>query len=72
MSCTDVRCAKSVRIRSCYGQHFPRIFPYLVRMRENVGKMRTRITPNTDTYYAVVFVTAGGLTKISPIRFPRV
>ena len=22
-------------------------------MRENAGKMRTRITPNTDTFYAV-------------------
>ena len=30
-------------------------FPYSVRMRENAEKMRTRITPNTDTFY-VVFV----------------
>ena len=29
------------------------ISPYSVRMRENAGKMRTRITPNTDTFYAV-------------------
>ena len=27
--------------------------PYSVRMRENTGKVRTRITPNTDTFYAV-------------------
>ena len=27
--------------------------PYSVRMRENAGKMRTRTTPNTDTFYAV-------------------
>ena len=26
--------------------------PYSVRMRENAGKMRTRITPNTETFYA--------------------
>ena len=26
---------------------------YSVRMRENPGKMRTRITPNTDSFYAV-------------------
>ena len=31
---------------------------YSVGMRENPGKMRTRITPNTDSFYAVVvFVT---------------
>ena len=29
------------------------ISPYSVRMRENARKMRTRITPNTDTFYAV-------------------
>ena len=32
------------------------ISPYSVRMRENAGKMRTRITPNTDTFYAVQIV----------------
>ena len=36
------------RIRTEYG-----VSPYSVRMRENAGKMRTRITPNTDTFYAV-------------------
>ena len=30
-----------------------RISPYSVQMQENAGKMRTRITPNTDTFYAV-------------------
>ena len=30
-----------------------RIRPYSVQMRENAGKMRTTITPNTDTFYAV-------------------
>ena len=29
------------------------ITPYSVRMRENTGKMRSRITPNMDTFYAV-------------------
>ena len=28
--------------------------PYLVRMRENARKMRTRITLNTDTFHAVL------------------
>ena len=27
-----------------------RISPYSVRMRKNAGKMRTRITPNTDSF----------------------
>ena len=44
-------CVKSVRIRSYSGPHFSRIFPYSVRMRENARKMRTRITPNTDSYH---------------------
>ena len=26
---------------------------YLVQMREDAGKMRTRITPNTDSFCAV-------------------
>ena len=36
----NFRCIKSVRIRSYSGRHFS-------------GKMRTRITLNTDTFYAV-------------------
>ena len=31
------------------------ISPYSVRMPENTGKMRTRITPNTDIFYAVLY-----------------
>ena len=30
-----------------------RISPYSVQMRQNAGKMQTRRTQNTDTYYAV-------------------
>ena len=29
--------------------------PQSVRMQENQGKMRTRITPNTDSFYAAHF-----------------
>ena len=29
------------------------ISPYSVRMRENAGKMRTEITPNTGSFYTV-------------------
>ena len=40
------------RIRTEYGEIL-RISPDSVKMRENKRKMRTRITPNTDTFYAV-------------------
>ena len=30
-----------------------RISPYSVQMRKKAGKMWTRITPNTDAFYAV-------------------
>ena len=40
------------RIRTEYGEIL-RISPYSVRMWENVGKMWTRITPNTDTFYVL-------------------
>ena len=40
------------RIRTEYGE-IRSISPYSVRMRENAGKMRTRITANTDSFYAV-------------------
>ena len=57
---TPVRAAQQTTLRkncpyselfwSAFCPHFPillRISPYSVRMRENAGKMRTRITPNT-------------------------
>ena len=40
------------RIRTEYGEIL-RISPYSVLMRENAGKVRTRITPNTETFYTV-------------------
>ena len=36
------------------------ISPYSVRIRENTGKMRTRITPNMDTLYLSVFSPNAG------------
>ena len=41
-------------IRTKYGEILC-ISPYSVRMRENAGKMLTRITPNMDTFYVVIF-----------------
>ena len=54
-------CVNSVRIRSYSCPHSSRIFPassispYSVCMREDAGKMWTRVTPNTDTFYAVKY-----------------
>ena len=39
-------------IRTEYGEIWS-ISPYSVRIRENAGKMRIKITPNTSTFYAV-------------------
>ena len=47
---------ESVRIRSYSGPHFP-VFGLdterSLRKRSECGKMRTRINPNTETFYAV-------------------
>ena len=42
-----------VRIFPAFSHIWTEYGIYSVRMRENAGKMRTRITPNTDTFYAV-------------------
>ena len=44
-----LHCAKSVRIRSNFGRHFPTF-----GIQSECGKMWTRITPNTNTFYAVL------------------
>ena len=57
-----LHCVKSVRIRSYSGPHFP-IFGLIAerysissRILSEWGKMRTRITPVMDTFYAVLLV----------------
>ena len=44
--CLVLHCVKSVRIRSYPGTHFP---AFGVNIQSESGKMRTRITTNTDT-----------------------
>ena len=50
---------KSVRIRSYSGPHFPEFglnterYSVSLRIQSECGKMRTRITPNTDIFHAV-------------------
>ena len=51
-----MHCVKSVRIRSYSGPHFPAfglntyLYCVSLRIQSECGKMRTRITPNTDTW----------------------
>ena len=44
---------------------FTTYLPYSVQLGENAGKMRTRITPNTDTFYAVYGPPSGYNSLIS-------
>ena len=52
---------KNVRIRSYSGPHFPAFglnaerYGVSLRIQSECRKMGTRITPNTDSFYAVIF-----------------
>ena len=52
-------CVKSVRIRSYSGPHFPAFgrnteaYGVSLPIQSKCGKIRTTITPNKDTFYAV-------------------
>ena len=54
-------CMKSVRIWSYSGMHFPALglnterYSVSLRIKSECWKIQTRITPNTDTFYAVGF-----------------
>ena len=55
-------CVKGVRIQSYSGPHFHAFglnterYSVSLRILSECGKMRTRITPNTDTFYTVPFL----------------
>ena len=55
----DLHCVKSVRIRSFSGPYFPTIgtnterYGLLLRIQSECGELRTRKTPNMDTFHAV-------------------
>ena len=49
-----IHCVKNVLIRSYSGPHFLYLLNSVsLRILSECGKIRTRITPNTDTFYAV-------------------
>ena len=58
MHSVKVHCVKSVRIQTYSGPHFPAF-----------GLNRTRITPNTDTFYAVVSFSAVAKLLISALVY---
>ena len=55
-----IHCVKSARIRSYCGPHFPdnrlntERYGVSLCIQSECGKVRTRITPNTDTFYVVI------------------
>ena len=59
--CENTHCVKSVRIRSYSGPYFSAFGlnkakkGVSLRIQSKCGKMRARITPNTDTFQAVTF-----------------
>ena len=67
-------CVKSVCIRSYSGTHFPAFglnmerYSVSLRNQSECGKIRTRITPNTDTFYAV---SVASFLKSSPVLMSR-
>ena len=64
------RCVKSVRIRSCSGPYFSAFglntvrYSVSLRIQSECVKIRTRIIPTTDTFYAVrALATLGTIDK---------
>ena len=55
-----LHCVKSVRIRSYSGQYFPtfglkrELYGVSLRIQSKCRKIRTRITPNTVTFYPMI------------------
>ena len=77
-----LHCVTSVRIRSYSGQCFPAFglntyrYSASLRIQSDFGKIRTKITPNTDNFYAVlialVFKDQCKLLWISPLLIPEI
>ena len=67
-------CVKSARIWSYSGPHFPAFgldmerYSLSLRIQSESGKMRTRITPNTDTFHAVLAETKTNQIRIQHLQ----
>ena len=61
LSTNFTHCVKRARIRNYFGPYFPAFglnaerYSVSLRTQAEWGEIRTRITPNTDTFYAVTF-----------------
>ena len=61
----DTQCVKGVHIRSYSGPYFPAFglitesYGVSLRIQSECGKMRTRITPNMYTFYALCIKSRG-------------
>ena len=72
-------CVKSVHIRSYSGPHFATFglntkrYSVSLRVQSECGKMQTRITPNTDTFYALLtfWFSVWGHSEKKPYLFLR-
>ena len=59
----NIYCMKSVCIRSFCGLYFPAFvlntekYSVSLNIQPECGKIRTRKTPNTGTFHAVIFIT---------------
>ena len=66
-------CVKHVRIRSYSGPHFPAFglntdrYGVSLRVQSECGKMRTRITPNTDIFHSVARTSSSSTEKQNQI-----
>ena len=65
----ESHCAKSIRIRSNSDPYFPAFrlntkrHGVSIRIQSKRGKIRTRIIPNTETFYAVSDLTENMLLR---------
>ena len=63
-----IHCVKNVRIRSYSGPHFPAFglnterYTVSLHIHSECGKIRTRITPNTDTFHSLTETNGGHLS----------
>ena len=69
------QCVKSVCIRSYSGTHFPAFgltterYSVSLRIQSERGEIRTRISPNTDIFYAVTKPLNAGESRIFHLKF---
>ena len=69
-----VHCVKRARIRSFSGPYFPEFglnmerYSASFRIQSDCGKIRIRKTPNTGTFYAVMFIFSLNNAPCLPVR----